>query len=375
MAAPQETVGDWLALVHDRYPPGHAADWDHVGLQVGDPAWPVARVLVSLDVTGAVIEEAAEQPDTFVLAHHPLLFRPLAALTPATASGRTALAAATRRIAVAAAHTNLDVAADGAGTSVPVAEVLGLTDRRPLTSQVRDAEQVKLVVFVPTAHTEAVLDALAAVGAGRDGDYARCAFRVDGTGTFTPLEGADPYLGAVGQPERVEEHRLELLVPRRLLGEVVRTLRAAHPYEEVAHDLFPRLVDAEVGFGVVGTLPEPLRLSEVAERLRDQLPAPQLRFAGDPDRLVRTVATVGGAGDGLIGAALAAGVDAYVTGDLRHHVTLDAVEQGLAMIDAGHHATESAAMPAWVDRLRAEAARRGLHAPVVASRTPTSPWR
>lgn len=369
------TVGDWLALVHDRYPPSHAASWDHVGLQVGDPAWPVSRVLVSLDVTGAVIEEAAQQPETLVLAHHPLLFRPLAAVTPATASGRTALAAATQRVAVAAAHTNLDVAADGAGTSVPVAEVLGLTDRRPLTSQTREADQVKLVVFVPTTHTEAVLDALAAVGAGRDGDYARCAFRVDGTGTFTPLDGATPYLGEVGEPETVEEHRLELLVPRRLLGEAVRTLRAAHPYEEVAHDLLPRLTDAEVGFGVVGTLPSRRTLREVAESLRTGLPAPQLRFAGDPDRVVHTVATVGGAGDGLIDAALGAGVDVYVTGDLRHHVTLDAVEQGLAMIDAGHHATESAAMPAWIARLRDAAAARGLTAPVVASAVPTSPWR
>ena len=372
---PTQTVGDWLALVHDRYPPAHAASWDHVGLQVGDPAWPVSRVLVSLDVTGAVVDEAAQEPGTLVLAHHPLLFRPLASVTPATASGRTALAAATQRIAVAAAHTNLDVAADGAGTSVPVADLLGLRDRRPLTSQTREADQVKLVVFVPTTHTEAVLDALATIGAGRDGDYARCAFRVDGTGTFTPLDGADPYLGQIGQAETVAEHRLELLVPRRLLGEAIRTLRAAHPYEEVAHDLFPRLTDAEVGFGLVGTLPEPRTLQEVADVLRDGLPAPQLRFAGDPDRVVRTVATVGGAGDGLIEAALGAGVEAYVTGDLRHHVTLDALEQGLALIDAGHHATEAAAMPAWIERLQAAATTRGLTAPVVASTVPTSPWR
>lgn len=370
-----ETVGDWLALVHDRYPPAHAASWDHVGLQVGDPAWPVSRVLVCLDVTGAVVEEAAQVPGTLVLAHHPLLFRPLEALTPATASGRTALAAATQRIAVAAAHTNLDVAADGAGTSVPVADALGLTDRRPLTSQLRDADQVKLVVFVPTTHTEEVLDALAAIGAGRDGDYARCAFRVDGTGTFTPLDGSQPYLGTVGEPETVAEHRLELLVPRALLAEATRTLRAVHPYEEVAHDVFPRLTDAEIGFGLVGRLPEPMPLRDVADRLRGRLPAPHLRYAGDPDRPVSRVATVGGAGDGLIGAALRSGVDVYVTGDLRHHVTLDAVEQGLAMIDAGHHATESAALPAWIERLTAAARTRSLTAPVVASEVSTVPWR
>lgn len=370
-----ETVDDWLRLVHARYPTADASSWDHVGLQVGDPAWSVSRVLVSLDVTGAVIAEAAQQPGTLVLAHHPLLFRPLASVTPATASGRTALDASTRRVPVAAAHTNLDVARDGAGTSDPVAQVLGLTDRRPLTSQLRDADQVKLVAFVPETHTEQVLDALAATGAGRDGDYARCAFRVAGTGTFTPLDGAAPFLGSVGEATQVAEHRLEILVPQGRLGEVVRALRAAHPYEEVAYDLLPRVTGAEVGFGVVGSLPAPARLGDVAARLRDELPAPHLRFAGDPDREVATLAVVGGAGDGLIGAALGAGVDVYVTGDLRHHVTLDALEQGLALIDAGHHATEVAAMPAWIERLQLDAASSGLRAPVVASRVPTTPWR
>jgi dinuclear metal center YbgI/SA1388 family protein len=370
-----ETVGDWLALVHEHYPPADAATWDNVGLQVGDPAAAVTRVLVSLDVTGAVVTEAAEVPGTLVLAHHPLLFAPLTTLTPATASGRTALAAARAGVAVAAAHTNLDVARDGAGTSDPVADVLGLTDRRPLTSQTRDAEQHKLVVFVPVTHTEVVLDALAAAGAGRDGDYARCAFRVGGTGTFTPLEGADPYLGEIGRPELVDEHRLEVLVPAGRVGAVVAALQATHPYEEVAYDLFPRVAGATVGFGVVGDLPTPQPLHQVARTIRDQLPAPHLRFGGDPDRTVRSVATVGGAGDGLIGAALGAGVDVYVTGDLRHHVTLDALEQGLALIDAGHHATEVAAMPAWIARLRSAASPRGMVAPVVASRTPTSPWR
>lgn len=373
--AARETVGDWLRLVHDRYPPAHAADWDNVGLQVGDPTWPVQRVLVSLDVTGAVIDEAAREPGTLVLAHHPLLFRPLPSLTPTSASGRTALAAATQHVAVAAAHTNLDVAVDGAGTSQPVADVLELTDRRRLTDQLRDADQLKLVVFVPHTHTEAVLDALAQAGAGRDGDYARCAFRVDGTGTFTPLEGADPYLGRIGEPELVDEHRLELLVPRRGLGHLLDVLEHAHPYEEVAYDLLPRLTGAEVGFGVVGRLPRATSLAAVADRIRQRLPAPHLRYAGDPDRPIERVATVGGAGDGLLGAALAAGVDLYVTGDLRHHVTLDALEQGLSLIDAGHHATEAAALPAWIERLQTEADRRGLTAPVVASRTPTTPWR
>jgi dinuclear metal center YbgI/SA1388 family protein len=370
-----ETVGDWLALVHDRYPAADAADWDHVGLQVGDPAWRVARVLVCLDVTGEVIDEAAQVPGTLVLAHHPLLFRPLASLTPATAPGRTALHAATARVPVVAAHTNLDVARDGAGTSDPVAEVLALEGRRPLTTELREHDRLKLVVFVPTTHADAVLDAVADAGAGASGDYERCAFRVAGQGTFRPLPGAQPFSGEVGEIALEDEFRLEVEVPRRRAGAVIRALLAAHPYEEVAYDLLPLVTGATVGFGVVGTLPTPRRLAEVADAVRERLPAPHLRVAGDPDRPIRTVATVGGAGDGLIGAALAAGADVYITGDLRHHVTLDALEQGLTLIDAGHHATEAAALPAWIARLTAAASTRALAAPVVASRTPTVPWR
>jgi dinuclear metal center YbgI/SA1388 family protein len=371
-----DTVRDWLTLVHERYPPAEAASWDHVGLQVGDADWPVERVLVTLDVTGAVLDEALDGPATLVLAHHPLLFRPLAALTPATAAGRLALRAARGGVAVAAAHTNLDVARDGAGTSDPVVTVLGLTEVRPLTTELRDGDRAKLVTFVPPEALDVVLDALSSAGAGRIGEYERCSFRVRGTGTFRPLPGADPYSGqGVGQAAEEEELRLEVELPLRSTGAVVAALLDAHPYDEVAYDLLPLLDGAMIGFGRVGRLPAPRPLAEVAAAIRDRLPAPHLRYAGDPSRPVTTVAVVGGAGDSLIGAVLGAGADVYVTGDLRHHVTLDALEQGLAVIDAGHHATEVAALPAWIERLTADASQHLLNAPVVASRVPTVPWR
>lgn len=371
-----ETVGDWLEVVHARYPTAQAADWDNPGLQVGDPAWPVERVLVALDVTGEVVAEAADGPPTLVLAHHPVLFRPLTSLTPASAAGRTALAAARAGVAVAAAHTNLDVAQDGTGTSQPIADVLGLTAQRSLTTETRGGARVKLVTFVPPEALEPVIDGVSAAGAGRIGDYERCTFRVAGTGTFRPTEGADPYSGeGIGEDAEEDEYRLEVELPSASVGAVVAALQASHPYDEVAYDLVPLLDGAQVGFGVVGALPAPRPLSAVAEQLRAELPAPHLRVAGDPDRSVQRVAAAGGAGDGLIGAALAAGVDVYITGDLRHHVTLDALEQGLALIDAGHHATELAAMPRFSARIEQDARRQGLRAAVVASRTTTVPWR
>lgn len=369
-----ENVASWMSLVHDLYPPHHAADWDHVGLQVGDPAWPVDRVIVSLDVTGQVVEEAADGPPTLVLAHHPLLFRPLSSLTPGSASGRTALAAARHGVAVAAAHTNLDVTDDGAGTSDPVVRVLELQDVTPLVTGAAEGRRVKLVTFVPHDDVDTVVDALADAGAGQIGDYDRCHFRVDGTGSFRAGEGADPHVGSVGAVHHEPEARVEMELPRRAVGAVVRALQRAHPYEEVAYDLFP-VVDVDGhGLGRIGELPTPIPLRALAARIRDELPAPHLRHAGEPDRLVRRVAVVGGAGDGHIGDALRAGADVYVTGDLRHHVTLDAVEQGLALVDAGHHATEVAAMPHWIDRLTAAARERQLQAPVIASGVDTSPW-
>lgn len=369
-----ETVGDWLGLVHELYPPAQASDWDQVGLHVGDPAWPVERVLVTLDVTGAVVEEAAAEPRTLILAHHPLLLRPLARLTPDTAPGRTALLAAGHGVAVAAAHTNLDVAGDGAGTSDPVADLLGLTDVRPLTTELRDGEVLKLVAFVPPEAVDGVMDALSAAGAGVIGDYERCSFRVRGTGTFRPTAAADPYSGTVGEDSAEDEFRIEVEVPRSRTGAAVAALVAAHPYEEVAYDLYPTVSGAEVGFGRVGRLPQPLTLRALAGTIRDQLPAPDLRFAGEPDRTVVTVAVAGGAGGGLIGAALGAGADVLVTGDLKHHVTLDARELGLALVDAGHHATEAAALPTWIDRLGQAATRRGLNARLVRSAVRTAPW-
>lgn len=368
-----DTVGDWLALVDAHYPMAGAASWDRVGLQVGAPDWPVERVLVTLDVTRAVVREASEGPPTLVLAHHPLLFRPLDRLTPDTAAGGTALQAARHGVAVAAAHSNLDIAADGAGTSDPVADLFGLRDTGPLTAETRDGP-MKLVTFVPPEATERVLDALAAADAGTIGAYERCSFRVRGTGTFRPAASADPHVGEVGTDNAETEDRLEIEVPRNRVGDVIRALLAAHPYEEVAYDLYPTVIGGDQGFGVVGSLPRPLSLSEVARRIREDLPAPHLRFAGEPDRVVRRIAVAGGAGESLIGAALAVSAEVLVTGDLKHHVTLDAREQGLALIDAGHHATEVAALPAWIARLQTARNQRELTASLVRSAVPTEPW-
>ncbi|MFO8076193.1 MAG: Nif3-like dinuclear metal center hexameric protein [Actinomycetota bacterium] len=370
-----DRVSDWVELLAARYPPADAEPWDHVGLQVGDPAGRVSRVLVALEVTEAVLDEAGAVGAELVLTHHPLLFRPLAALTPDSAAGRLALRAAQEGRAVLAAHTNLDVAEEA--TTTPIVELLGLDRVRPLDPRSDPGGEIrKLTTFVPREHTGAVIAALSAAGAGIIGAYDECTFRVAGTGTFRPSAAANPERGARGQRNEVAEDRLEVEVRRDRLAAALAALEQAHPYEEVAYDVY--LLDdrrpARKGLGRIGELAEPTSLRAVADALAAGLPSPHLRVAGDLDRPVRRVAACGGAGDSLIDAALAAGADVYVTGDLRHHPALDARTQGLALIDAGHHATEAAALPLLRAALVGDAAGRGLAAEVTASAVDTDPW-
>lgn len=262
-----DLLWQWMDLVDACYAPRLAAAWDSVGLQVGDPSDEVGLAMVSLDVTAAVLDEARERSVDLVIAHHPLLFRPLARLTPLTAAGGLALQAARQRIAVLAVHTNFDAAIPG--TTEPVVAALRLTDVRPLE---------------------------------------------------------------------------------------------------------PLPADPELGLGRIGTLPSPLTVRSIADRLAQALPSPHLRVAGTLDRTVQRVAACGGAGDSLLSAAHAAGAELYVTGDLRHHVVLDALQLGMAVIDAGHHSTEAAALPALHDRLAAMATSRRLGAGLLASATTTQPW-
>ena len=299
-----DRVSDWIALLHERYPPEDAATWDRVGLQVGDPDGAVERVLVCLDVTDSVLEEAGRVGASLVLAHHPLLLRGLERLTPDSAPGRLALRAARQGTAVAAAHTNVDVAESS--TTTPIVELLGLERVRPLAGQLDPAgEIVKLTTFVPREDTGPVISALSSAGAGVIGEYADCTFRVPGTGTFAPSEAASPAVGERGVRNEVAEDRLEVEVPRSRLAAAVAALQDAHPYEEVAYDVY-QLVDQRSptkGLGRIGDLQEPVSLRVVADTLAEGLPSPHLRVAGELERPVRRVAACGGAGDSLIGQA------------------------------------------------------------------------
>jgi hypothetical protein len=272
------------------------------------------------------------------------------------------------------AHTNADVARPG--VSDALAERLGLHDTQPLVPYSDDLD--KLVVFVPQADAERLIDALAAAGAGRLGDYDRCAWQTTGEGTFRPLAGAQPAIGRVGDVERVAETRIEMVVPRALRERVVGALRTAHPYEEPAFDLLRTApVPGRRGTGRIGTLAGTVSLAEFVRLVAAGLPrtAWGVRAAGDPDLEIRTVAVCGGSGGSFTEAARAAGADAFVTADLKHHPVVEAVTErgpgGLALVDAAHWATEAPWLDAVAARLRE---RFGTTVDVRVSRRVTDPW-
>jgi dinuclear metal center YbgI/SA1388 family protein len=355
MSTREARVQDLLGLVHGLYPPDLAEDWDNIGLQVGDLSAPVERVMVALDPAVAAVEAAARHGAQLLLTHHPLLFKPLRRLTPDDPVGQVVWQAVRNNVAIIAAHTNLDVAADGLNHWL--ARCLKLADAMPL--QPVNGNLFKLVVFVPVAHAEPVAAALFAGGAGQIGAYDQCSFQANGIGTFRPGADTTPFIGESGRLERVEEVRLETVVPKRRLGRVLERMLKAHPYEEVAYDLIPLANQLPgVGLGRVGRLAEPLTLTAFADQAKAALGCQSVRLVGSPEEVVSKVAVCGGSGAGLIQEAKRHGADVLVTGDIKYHDARQAEELGLALIDAGHFATERLAAEALAARLGKEAAAR-----------------
>jgi dinuclear metal center YbgI/SA1388 family protein len=353
------TIRDVTNTLEAWAPPASAQDYDNVGLQVGEADRSIERALVALDLTHTVIDEAKRREASLIVTHHPLLFRPLSRLTPDTREGALALRLAEAGIALYTAHTNLD-AAHG-GVSFALAERLGLTGV-DFMDGFPDAVR-KLVTFVPRDHFDAVRAALAEAGAGQIGDYEACAFASEGTGYFRPTEGADPHTGSSGELERADEVRLEAEVARWDLAGALRALREAHPYEEVAYDVYPlEQKYSRAGLGAIGTLTEPEPLSTFLGRVADRLDAGSLRYAGDDDALVKRVAVCGGAGSNFVGTALGAGADAYVTADVKYHDYFEVLDSDdgapqMAFINAGHYETEALTEQLLVDWLGERLAR------------------
>lgn len=335
------TLADVIGVLEAAYPPALAESWDSVGLVAGDPADEVRTVVVAVDATAAVVDEALATGAQLLLVHHPLLLRGVDTVGAHTPKGALLHRLIRGGCALYSAHTNADRA--DPGVSDALAGALGLVATRPLIP-IPDTVTDKWVVMVPTTDTARVREALFAAGAGELGDYRECSWTVTGDGQFRPLPGATPALGAVGEVQAVREDRVEVIAPRTARARILAALRAAHPYEEPAFDVFETAdFPGSRGLGRIGELPEPQTLRAFTARVAAALPRTEwgVRAAGDPDRVVRTVAVCGGSGDSLLDTVSGLGADVYVTADLRHHPADEHLRRGgPALVDVAHWASE-----------------------------------
>jgi dinuclear metal center YbgI/SA1388 family protein len=322
-----------------------AASWDNVGLLVGDPKAPLSSVLLTIDLTGPVLDEALRLGASAVVSYHPPLFQAMKRFV----AGAIAFEAARSGLGVYSPHTALD-AAEG-GTNDVLADLLGMTDRRPLQRLEPADAGYKLVTFVPEDAVERVSRAVFEAGAGHIGRYSACSFRAPGTGTFFGEEGANPVVGQAGRLETAPEVRVETVVPAGRAGDVVQALRAAHPYEEPAFDLVKLAsVEAGRGFGRVGAV-ERVRVREVVDRVKRGLGVDHVLVAGALDLEVTRAAVCAGSGGDLVGEAIAAGANVFLAGEVRHHDALRASRAGMSIVCVRHSVSERVALGVLEKRL------------------------
>ncbi len=328
-------------------PPAIAWNGDNIGLLVGRENDEIKNILVVLDLTMKVAEEAKRKKANCIITHHPLIFHPLKNITPRSRVGELVLYLTENKINLYAAHTNLDSVKWG--VNFALAKTLQLTNVQILSPMKESL--TKIVVFVPRDYVEKISEAMHEAGAGMFTKYDRCSFRNEGIGTFRGMNDANPFLGEVGKLEKANEVRLEMLAEHWKIDAVLSAMLKAHPYEEVAYDIYPLLNrNTEYGLGAIGTLPKKMLQKDFLSLVKKKLGAKALRFSGTSNSVER-VAVCGGSGTALIGDAISQNADAMITADVKYHTFQD-VEGKILLVDAGHYETEHIVLPALAKKIQ-----------------------
>lgn len=381
------SVGQVEQLIEKIAPRSWAEEWDNPGLLVGSSAQKVEKIILSLDGTMEVVDEAIKEKSDLIITHHPLMFKPLKNLRIDNLGAMLPLALFRHGISCYTAHTNMDKSI--LSSSKTFANILGLEKAEYLDST--SEKLIKIVTFVPEKDVKAVRTALATEGVGAgitDGEhsenYVECFYQLKGEGMFRALEGADPVIGDIGELTRVAEIRLESIVEERSLARAVRALHRAHPYEEPAYDLIPLINSGRRrGYGMIGYLPRPMTLGELWELFLDKLNNsvsifPQIydlssiRLAGDRDRKIKKVAISNGSGGSFVQKAISKGADLFITGDIDYHGVLDALESEMAVGELGHFLSEIPMIQSLYEYLRGEKTMNDVE--IVISSTNKVPW-
>ncbi|MED2972528.1 Nif3-like dinuclear metal center hexameric protein [Fictibacillus sp. B-59209] len=360
-----------IGELHALAPKHLAEEGDPIGLQVGNLNKPVKKVMIALDVLEEVVDEAIEKGAELIIAHHPMIYRPLKKIDLSMPQGRMIEKLIKNDIAVYAAHTNLDVAKGGVNDWL--AEALHLEQTEVLKGT-KEISLVKLAVYVPEEQADTVREAMAAAGAGHIGQYSHCTFNTSGEGTFKPLEGTNPFIGTKGKIERVNEIKIETVISEDLVKQVISSMKKAHPYEEVAYDLYELKNEGEtLGIGKIGRLAEEMPFEDFIQHVKQTLDVSALRAVKGHSRPVRKVAVVGGDGNKFISAAIMKGADVLVTGDMYYHNAHDAQAAGLSIIDPGHN-VEKIMKTGLSTFLSGELKKKGYTTEVISSAVHTDPF-
>ncbi len=333
-------VNNIIKQIEQIAPPRLAQDWDNTGFLVGDTNQQVKNILLTIDITEAVVGEAKKLKAGMIISYHPVIWDGLKQVT-ADGPGNIVYQLVQAGISVYSIHTSLDVVTDGVNDGL--AEMVGIIDARPIGDYVQDEtkDNYKLIVFVPTAAIDKVTNAVFEAGAGWIGNYSHCGFKVPGRGSFLPREGAKPAIGKKGKLETVEEIRFECIVPAARLDVVLAAMKKAHPYEEPAFDVF-KLCNPQdkLGLGRIGRLATPTPLSQIITKIKRQTGAKAIGIVGRDKHIVRKAAVCAGSCGKIINQVIAQRVDLYVTGELKHHQALAAQEANLTCLCLSHSVSE-----------------------------------
>ncbi|OQP47259.1 Nif3-like dinuclear metal center hexameric protein [Niastella yeongjuensis] len=329
-------IADIIALLEAVAPPSLQESYDNAGLLTGNPGWVCTGALCTLDATEEVVNEAIQRGCNLVVAHHPIIFGGLKKITGRNYVEKTIITAIKNDIAIYAIHTNLDNVIDGVNGMM--ADKLGLKNRKILSP--KEGTLKKLYTFVPVEQVEQVRAALFEAGGGHIGNYNECSFGAEGTGTFKGGEGTNPFVGQPGERHYEKELKMEVIFPAYLQNNLIRALRTAHPYEEVAYDVVNLAnTHPEIGSGLVGELPEAMPEAAFLKQLKQAFDLPLIRHTALSGKPVKKIALCGGAGSFLVSKALGVGADVYITGDMKYHEFFDANGR-LIIADIGHFESE-----------------------------------
>lgn len=331
-------VSEVASVLEELAPLALAEAGDRVGLIAGRADQEISTVLLALDLTEEVIAKAEEVKAGLIITHHPPFGGILTDLRLDSPPGRLWGKLVKKEISLYTLHTNYERAPRGLNHYL--ACLLHLVKPQPV--EAGGEKHLKLVVFLPKGYEDVIMEGLARAGAGWIGNYSHCTFQTEGTGTFLPREGTNPFLGETGKLERVPEVRLETIFPARLEQEVLRALLAVHPYEEVAYDLYPLAqATGNTGWGRIGNLPSELAWDDFLARSKEIFALPALRCGGAVIDKVKRVAVVAGGGGRFLPQVKEMGADVFITSDLSHHHFFAAQQAGLAIVDPGHHVMDS----------------------------------